>query len=167
MDKKWFAIYVLSRNEKKVASLLDDQNIENYLPLQKTMKQWSDRKKMVEEPLFKSYVFAHIAEDEKPKVRETKGVLNFVYWLGQPAVIRDQEIEIIKHFLENYENIEVNEFIPVLNSSVKIQSGPMMNQIGKVIKVGKNKVKIIIESLGCSLVADVPINKVLPLPVKK
>ncbi len=131
------------------------------------MKQWSDRKKMVEEPLFKSYVFAHIAEDEKPKVRETKGVLNFVYWLGQPAVIRDQEIEIIKHFLENYENIEVHEFIPVLNSSVKIQSGPMMNQIGKVIKVGKNKVKIIIESLGCSLVADVPINKVLPLPVKK
>jgi transcription antitermination factor NusG len=167
MDKKWFAIYVLSRNEKKVASLLTDQNIENYLPLHKTMKQWSDRKKMVEEPLFKSYVFAHIAEDEKPKVRETKGVLNFVYWLGQPAVIRDQEIEIIKHFLENYENIEVHEFIPVLNSSVKIQSGPMMNQIGKVIKVGKNKVKIIIESLGCSLVADVPINKVLPLPVKK
>ena len=75
--------------------------------------------------------------------------------------------QIIKHFLENYENIEVHEFIPVLNSSVKIQSGPMMNQIGKVIKVGKNKVKIIIESLGCSLGADVPINKVLPLPVKK
>lgn len=57
-------------------------------------------KKMVDEPLFRSYVFAHIVEDEKPKVRETKGVLNFVYWLGQPAVIRDQEIEIIKHFWE-------------------------------------------------------------------
>lgn len=165
--KKWFAIYVLSRNEKKVASLLTEQNIENYLPLQKTMKQWSDRKKMVEQPLFTSYVFAHITEDEKPKVRETKGVLNFVYWLGQPAVIRDQEIEIIKHFLGNYENIEVQAFTPEINSSVKIQSGPMMNQIGKVIKIGKNKVKISIESLGCSLVADVPINKVLPLPVKK
>lgn len=131
------------------------------------MKQWSDRKKMVDEPLFRSYVFAHIVEDEKPKVRETKGVLNFVYWLGQPAVIRDQEIEIIKHFLGNYENIEVQEFTPEINSSVKIQSGPMTNQIGKIIKIGKNKVKIIIESLGCSLVADVPINKVLPLPVKK
>lgn len=167
MNKNWYAVYVNSRHEKKVSGLFDLQNIENYLPLHKTMKQWSDRKKMVEEPLFRSYIFAHINEDEKTKVRETKGVLNFVYWLGQPAVIRDQEIEIIKHFLGNYENIEVQEFTPEINSSVKIQSGPMMNQIGKIIKIGKNKVKIIIESLGCSLVADVPINKVLPLPVKK
>ncbi len=165
--KNWYAVYVNSRHEKKVSGLLDLQNIENYLPLQKTMKQWSDRKKLVEEPLFRSYVFTHISEEEKLKVRETKGVLNFVYWLGQPAVIRDQEIEIIKNFLGQYQNIEVREFKPELNNSIKIESGPLMNQIGTIIKVGKTKVKVLIESLGCYLIADVPINKVLPLPVTK
>lgn len=165
--KSWYAVYVNSRHEKKVSGLFDLQGIENYLPLQKVWKQWSDRKKIVEEPLFRSYVFACIEEDEKTKIRETKGVLNFVYWLGQPAVIRDEEIAVIRRFLGEYQNIEVEHLKPELYSTVKIDGGPLMSHIGKVIKIGKHKVKVIIESLGCSLIADVPINKVLTLPVKK
>lgn len=165
--KSWYAVYVNSRHEKKVSGLFDLQGIENYLPLQKVWKQWSDRKKIVEEPLFRSYVFACIEEDEKTKIRETKGVLNFVYWLGQPAVIRDEEIAVIRRFLGEYQNIEVEHLKPELNSTVKIDGGPLMSHIGKVIKIGKHKVKVVIESLGCSLIADVPINKVLTLPVKK
>ena len=111
MNKHWYAVYVNSRHEKKVSGLFDMQHIENYLPVQKVMKQWSDRKKIVEEPLFRSYVFVCVHEDEKLKVRETKGVLNFVYWLGQPAVIRDEEIAIIRRFLGEYENIEVHHML--------------------------------------------------------
>ena len=84
MDKKWYAIYVNSRHEKKVASLLESKLVEIFLPLQKKTKQWSDRKKIVLEPLFTSYLFVRIQETEKEKVRETSGVLNFVYWLGKP-----------------------------------------------------------------------------------
>ncbi|MFM9944867.1 MAG: transcription termination/antitermination protein NusG [Bacteroidia bacterium] len=164
--KKWYAVYVNSRHEKKVAALFDIFSIENYLPVQKVLKQWSDRKKIVEEPLFRSYVFAHVDETEKEAVRRVDGVLNFVYWLGQPAVIRDEEIAVIKRFMGEYENIQVEHNTPQLNSSVKIDGGPFMNHIGKVIKVGKNKVKVIIESLGCSLIADVPVNKIVNLPVK-
>jgi transcription antitermination factor NusG len=165
--KHWYAVYVNSRHEKKVSGLFDVKDIENFLPMQRVLKQWSDRKKIVEEPLFRSYVFVCVEEEEKLKVRETKGVLNFVYWLGQPAVIRNEEIQIIKRFIGEYENIQVEHNIPELNSSVKIDGGPLMNQIGKVIKIGKHKVKVSIESLGCSLIAEVPINKVLTLPVKK
>lgn len=162
--KLWYAVYVNSRHEKKVSALFDLQGIENYLPLQKVRKQWSDRKKIVEEPLFRSYVFVCVDEAEKSKVRETKGVLNFVYWLGQPAVIRDEEISIIKRFMGEYENVQVVNCIPELNGKVQIEAGPFMNQVGKVIKIGKNKVQVLIESLGCMLIAEVPTNKIVNLP---
>jgi transcription antitermination factor NusG len=149
-----------------VATLFDAFGIENYLPVQKVLKQWSDRKKIVEEPLFRSYVFAHVEESEKEAVRRVDGVLNFVYWLGQPAVIRDEEIDVIRRFMGEYENVQVEHNTPQLSSSVKIDGGPFMNHIGKVIKIGKNKVKVMIESLGCSLIAEVPMNKILPLPTK-
>ena len=165
--KSWYALYVHSRQEKKVAILLDLQEIENYLPLQKVTKQWSDRKKVIEEPLFRSYVFVRVDDFEKEKIRETDGVLNFVYWLGKPAVIRDEEIDVIKRFMGEYENIQIEQNIPVINGKILIDGGPLMNHIGKVIKIGKHKVKVIIESLGCSLIADVPINKIVNLPVKK
>ncbi len=165
--KHWYAVYVNSRHEKKVSGLFDISGIENYLPLHKVLKQWSDRKKIVEEPLFRSYIFVKIEDADQQKIRETKGVLNFVYWLGKPAVIRDEEILVIKKFLGEYQNIQVEYNVPELNSIVQIDGGPFMNYTGKVIKIGKNKVKVSIESLGCSLIADVPINKVLTLPSKK
>ena len=62
--KTWYAIYTKSRNEKKVSSLLAEQDIEHYLPLVKKIRQWSDRRKTVEEPLFSSYIFVHITEKE-------------------------------------------------------------------------------------------------------
>jgi len=166
MDKNWYAVYVNSRHEKKVADLFQGQHIENYLPLQKIMKQWSDRKKMVEEPLFRSYVFVNIEELEKIKVRETKGVINFVYWLGKPAIIRAEEIEEIKTFIASYENISLESQNPQINGTLKIESGPFINHSGKVLSIDKNKVKIFIESLGCYLIADITKNKVLNLPPK-
>jgi transcription antitermination factor NusG len=124
MDKKWYAIYVNSRHEKKVASLLESKLVEIFLPLQKKTKQWSDRKKIVLEPLFTSYLFVRIQETEKEKVRETSGVLNFVYWLGKPAVVRDEEIEIIRNFIDEFENIEVESDRLEISSNIRIESGP-------------------------------------------
>ena len=167
MEKNWFAIYVHSRHEKKVASLLESKSIEHYLPVQKVTRQWSDRKKTVIEPLFKSYVFVKVSENEKESIRMTSGVINFVYWLGKPAVIREEEIETIKQFIEDYQNIEIENLSPEVNSSIRIGSGPFANQIGKVITVKNTKIKLFIESLGCYLVADITKNKVLNLPAIK
>lgn len=162
--KKWYAIYTNHRHEKRVTDLLESQGICCFLPLHKVNKKWSDRIKRVEEPLFKSYVFVNINEEDKLKIRETKGVINFVYWLGKPAIVRDEEIEIIKKFIGEYINLKVKNLKLKTNDKVQIDSGPLLSQIGRVIKVGKNKVKIEIESLGFVLIAEIPIDKLLILP---
>ena len=105
--KQWYAVYTRPRWEKKVANLLTRKEIENYCPLNKIVRQWADRKKTVYEPLFTSYVFVYTSENEMLPIRQTDGVLNFVYWLGKPAVIREEEIETIKDLLDNYCNIRL------------------------------------------------------------
>lgn len=89
-EKKWYALYTRAKWEKKVVALLDKKNITNYCPLNRVHKQWSDRKKVMYEPLFRSYVFVYITEKEKLTTRDTDGVLHFVMHEGKPAVIREE-----------------------------------------------------------------------------
>src|ERR1700712_2216779 len=109
ITKKWYVVYTRPRWEKKVADLLSRKKIEYYCPLNKVQKQWSDRKKIVSEPLFTSYVFVHIDETEQLPVRITDGVINFVYWLGKPAVIKEDEILAIKDFLDNHKEVQLEK----------------------------------------------------------
>src|ERR1700753_42274 len=106
-DKKsWFAVYTKPRWEKKVCKSLGERGIEAYCPLNRVRKKWSDRFKWVEEPLFKSYVFVHIAEEDGLAVRMVAGAVNFVYWLGKPAIIQDKEIDVIRKFLNEYTDVQ-------------------------------------------------------------
>ena len=84
---KWYAIYTRPRWEKKVNHLLLQKGVESYCPLNKVRRKWSDRIKIIEEPLFKSYVFVKVAESDRTEIRMTDGVINFVYWNGKPAVM--------------------------------------------------------------------------------
>jgi len=97
--KIWYAVYTKPRWEKKVHATMTSRGLESYCPLNKVRKQWSDRVKLVEEPLFKSYVFVHVAEEEQTRVRMVDGVLNYVYWQGKPAVIKDKEIDTVLSLL--------------------------------------------------------------------
>src|SRR5688572_31880878 len=97
-EKNWYAVYTKPRWEKKVFKLLQKKEIISYCPLNKVSRKWSDRIKIVEEPLFKSYVFVHVTEDFLPQVRFVDGVLNYVYWQGKPARIKNEEIEVIQKF---------------------------------------------------------------------
>src|SRR6476620_8196715 len=106
MGLRWYAIYTRPRWEKKVNALLVQKGIESYCPLNKVQRKWSDRMKTIEEPLFKSYVFVKVDEEGKTQVRMTDGVVNFVYWNGKPALSKDKEIQAIKRFLDEYENVE-------------------------------------------------------------
>ncbi len=96
VTRKWLAIYSRPRWEKKVNQLLVEKGFESYCPLNKVRRKWSDRMKIVEEPLFKSYVFVKVTDEDRTAVRMTPGVINFVYWEGKPAVIKEKEITIIK-----------------------------------------------------------------------
>lgn len=161
MSIKWYAIYTRPRWEKKVNGLLTQKGIESYCPLNKVRRKWSDRIKLVEEPLFKSYVFVKIDESARTNVRMTNGVVNFVYWNGKPAIIKEREIQVIRRFLDEYENVEVSRINFIPDERVKVVSGPMMEQEGKILEV-KNKVaKVCIDSLGYMLIAYIDKSKLI------
>jgi transcription antitermination factor NusG len=157
---KWFAIYTKPRWEKKVNQLLTDKGVECYCPLNKVKRKWSDRTKTVEEPLFKSYVFVKVSEEERTKVRLTNGVVNFVYWNGKPAVVREKEIQTIKLFLDEHENVQVRPMDLTVQQRVLITSGTFMDRTATVLDVRKKEVKVSIDSLGYELVALIDKNKI-------
>jgi transcription antitermination factor NusG len=150
---KWLAIYTKPRWEKKVHQLLIDKGIESYCPLNKVKRKWSDRIKTVEEPLLKSYVFVKVNDDDRTKVRLTNGVVNFVYWNGKPAIIREKEIQTIKRFLDEHENVQLRPMEFAVNQQVLITSGTFMDKRAIVVDVRRKEVKVAIESLGQELVA--------------
>ncbi len=155
MSRKWLAIYSRPRWEKKVTQLLREKGLESYCPLNKVRRKWSDRVKLVEEPLFKSYVFVRINDDDRTEVRMTPGVINFVYWNGNPAHIKEKEINAIKQFLDEHENVEVEPLPLEVNQRVKITTGPLMDQEGAILGFNRKTVKVIIESLGYQLVVHI------------
>ncbi len=160
---KWYVIYTRPRWEKKVYSLLTAKSIESYCPLNKVRRKWSDRVKLVEEPLFKSYVFVKTDEEGRLPVRMTDGVVNFVYWNSKPAIVKEKEIQTIKKFLNEHEQVALVKMDLKPNDKVVITSGPLMDKEGKVLEV-KNKVaKVIIESLGYILVADIDKSKLISI----
>ena len=155
MTSKWHAIYTRPRWEKKVNSLLEAKGIESYCPLNKVRRKWSDRIKTIEEPLFKSYVFVKIDEEARTNVRMTDGVINFVYWNGKPALIKEREIQTIKRFLDEHENVELVKIELKEDQRVRVTAGPLMDQEGKILEVKNKQVKVAIDSLGYILVADI------------
>jgi transcription antitermination factor NusG len=162
-DLKWFAIYTRPRWEKKVNGLLLQKGIESYCPLNKVRRKWSDRIKTIEEPLFKSYVFVKINEEDRTKVRMTNGVVNFVYWDGKPAIIKEKEIQTIKRFLDEYENVEVMKMDFEPEERVRIIAGPMMDQEGKILELKNKTAKVCIDSLGYMLIAYIDKSKLIPV----
>lgn len=156
--KKWYAIYTKPRWEKKIDSVLIRKGIESWCPLQKVERQWSDRKKIVEEPLFKSYVFVRIDDTERSKVLMTDGALNYVYYLGKPAVIKDEEVENIKLYLA-----EKDARITIISDEgfssgdlVKVKYGVFMDQEGTVVRGGKKKVYVQLQGLGQVMIVEFP-----------
>lgn len=154
----WFVVYTRPRWEKKVVSSLNRLEIENYCPLNKLDRQWSDRKKKVDMPLFTSYVFVRVNEQDKWRAKDVEGVLNYVYWLGKPAVIPNHEIELIKQFLSEHQSVNVGPLDLKINDQVKIISGPFIDQNAAVIGINGKNVKLQIPSLRLSLTAILKIS---------
>ena len=164
-QKKWFALYTKPRWEKKIDAVLTRKGIESWCPVQKVQRQWSDRKKVIEDPLFKSYVFVHIDESERTKVLMTDGVLNFVFYVGKPAVIRDEEIEVIKKYLSETDTSISVQSIESFNENeqVVVNHGIFMDNVGTVIRGGKKKVYVKLESLGQVMTVEFAAEHLTPL----
>ena len=107
--KLWFVLYVNVRHEKKVMDRLIEKGMEAYVPIVKSMKQWSDRKKIVEFPLFTGYVFVKLDKSKMDAPRSIPGVLNFLSFSSGPANVREEEIEGLKFFIEKGYSLEAEE----------------------------------------------------------
>lgn len=159
-DPHWYAVYTKARSEKKVGEIMEREGIEHYCPLKKEVKQWSDRKKLVYTPVFPSYVFVRCRPSERQEVLNIPGVMNYVFWLGKPAVIRNKEIEGIRLFLEKGSDLEVANLEVKSGELVNITSGAFKGFKGIVLEHNRQRVVLQIESLGIELRANIHKNKI-------
>jgi transcriptional antiterminator RfaH len=146
--KSWYVLYTKPRHEKKLAGRLQSEGWTVYCPLKKTIKQWSDRKKMVEEALFPSFIFIQCQEQDRDQVFVDASAVRYLYWLRKPAIARSQEIESIRHWMGevNHASITV-ESIP-LGSKIHLGAGPLMGHLGKVKEYRGCQVTIVLDQLG-------------------
>ena len=146
----WFVIYTKSRNEKKVAELLQKNGVETFCPLVKLKKNWSDRKKIVETPLFNSYVFVNLSEKDRNVVFNVPGVIRYVFWLKKPAVARDSEIESLKAMLsETMDSFSIENY--QIGDTIKISEGAFKGVEGVIEKQTNTKLHLILENVGIKI----------------
>jgi transcriptional antiterminator RfaH len=157
---KWFAIYTNPRAEKKIHSELLKKGIDAYLPLQRTLKLWCDRKKWVEEPLFKSYIFVHISDVQYFEVLNTPGVVRYVTFEGKAVPIPEKQIDAIRYYLSTEdEPVEINSEIAP-GQAVEILKGPLRGLRGDLVEIsGKHKVKVEISAIGQSVLVTIPVSQ--------
>lgn len=149
---KWYPIYTRSRAEKRTQEALAKKNITTYLPLIKVEKKWSDRKKIINEPLLKSYLFIYISAKEYTEVLMTYGVSRFIYFSGKIATIADQQIQDLKLLLANEAELEVVNHDINPGEKVLIKAGPFKGIIAELVSLKNRKCIILrLQSLGHSI----------------
>lgn len=147
-ENPWYAVYTKSRYEKRLAELLREKGIEAYVPLRKVVRQWSDRKKLVAEPLIRSYCFVRPGPKEYYEVLNTEGAVRYVWFSGKPAPIPNKQIDILKVLTGSDVDVEVLPGSLLKGSSVRVNAGPLAGVIGELVSIaGKHRVLIKIDHL--------------------
>lgn len=150
----WYAVYTLSGWEKKVAESLSKRGFENFCPLIKDNYYKKNRKEAFT-PLFKSYVFVKMNEQQISHVKKINGVVNLLYWLEEPIKIKEIEVEMIKRFLIEHKNIRLEKTNVTINSIVKISSGSVMEKEARGISEDYDMIKLQLPSIGYQLITKV------------
>jgi len=152
----WYAIYTRPNMEKKLTAELLEKGIVAYCPIQRVMRQWSDRKKVIEVPAFRGYVFVHIHDKIRWQVLATNGVLNFVCHNGKPARIPNGEMETVRLFFQDIEACVLDESDISVNDIARVYSGVLMGMEGEVVDLKHRYVILRIPALGLQMQVKVP-----------
>jgi transcription antitermination factor NusG len=161
----WHAVYVKSRAEKKAQLELQAKEIETFLPLQRKLRQWSDRKKWVELPLISGYLFVRISRKEYDQVLKSNNVVSYVKFEGIAAVIPEYQIDYLKLMLkQNSSVVEITREKLEPGQLIEVISGPLIGLKGKLQKIkGKNKVAVEFEQLGYSALVEIPADDIISI----
>ncbi len=158
-ESRWHVLYTRSQFEKKVHSMLQEQQIESFLPTYKTLRQWKDRKKWIEVPLYRSYCFVKVTPKTYPLPLTIKGVVRYVWFDGKPAIIDEQEIDLLKKISNNSTSVEIVETAIEKGQKIRVIAGPFANHEGEVIEIkGKHRVVFRIHQLPYSPAIEIPKN---------
>lgn len=161
--KSWYAIYVRSRSEKKVSAGLEEAGIEHFLPLQRTLRRWSDRKKWVDLPLIPGYCFVNIPENHILHVLQIQNIVAIVKFNGKPAIIPEMQIEFLKRMLNQNEiAYRLAGEVPKPGQKVEIIAGPFIGLFAEMQKVKhKSKIFLRLDHLMNAFVLEIPIDHVI------
>jgi transcriptional antiterminator RfaH len=147
----WYVVYTKPKWEKKVAERLNEIGITTYCPLIIKERQWSDRKKKIQVPLFNSYIFVQVNEKERNVIFEIPGAIRYLFWLGKPAIVKEKEIQAIQNWLNVPDIFEVSVDKWQKGDKIVLESGPFIAQSAIVQEVKHNHYVLVLESLGCIL----------------
>ncbi len=166
LQKQWHVIYTRSRAEKKVQIELSIKDIENFLPMQKRLRQWKDRKKWVEMPLMSGYCFVNITRKEYDTVLQTVNVVGYVRFEGKAAIVPENQINSLKLMLKQFDfevNVTNENFEP--GRKVEVVEGPMIGLRGELVKAqGKNKFIIRFNEINSVFSVEIPADHISLLP---
>ena len=147
LNKKWIAIYTKSRHEKKVANNLIEKGFEVYLPLIRKRQKWSDRKKWISYPLFKSYVFVRNQQSRNLLVLKTPGIVKIVKFGNEVATIDQDSINAIKLMIEGGYSPESTDYF-IKGDLAEVVDGPLKGVVGAVARIdGKDRLIIRIDCI--------------------
>jgi transcription antitermination factor NusG len=159
----WYAVYVRSRSEKKVAAGFEEAGIEHFLPLRRTLRRWSDRKKWVDLPLIPGYCFVNITENHILYVLQIQNVISIVKFNEKPAIIPEAQIEFLKRMLnQNEVAYRLAGEVPKPGQKVEIIAGPFIGLFAEMQKVKhKSKIFLRLDHLMNTFVLEIPLNHVI------
>ncbi len=158
ISSNWYALYTAPRAEKQVNDRIAGLGIDCWLPLHRCPRVWSDRVKIVDLPLYTSYIFVHCEETKLRELLRVYGVSRIVYYDGKPAIIRQKEIDAIREFLDMAAGKKL-----YVGDEVEILCGALKNVSGKVRKIKKNYLVLFLEQMGATVCVNLeevaPVNR--------
>ncbi len=151
-NSKWHVLYTKPRHEIKALERLTQNGFEVYCPMKTTLKQWSDRKKKVSEPLLPSYLFIKITEKNRALPLKDNSVLNYIFWLGKPAIVRESEIDALKGIITK-DKAQEFEIRPLkVGDEIDIIKGQVKGKNATIKSISNNYIKAELKELGMTIV---------------
>lgn len=152
--EQWYVVYTKSRQEKKVEKTLIDMGYEAYCPTILQERQWSDRKKKVQMPLFSCYCFVRIKPSKQREILFIPGIVRYIYWQGKPAYAQDKEIAEIKKWLNDFERDTFSVQVISEQDRVKIKSGIFIEQEGILLEKSGNQMVLLLYNIGIKIITN-------------
>lgn len=168
-DYHWYAIYTRPNAEKKVYERLVLLGYDTFLPLVVSVRNWSDRKKKISTPLISTFVFVKIERLKLYDLLQVKGALGILKYIGQPAVIKDQEIENLKILMQDATEVSPIENVDFeAGEDVLVTQGPFTGLVAKSLIIkGKRRIIVTVEALGSALEVNLPLSFVVKTAKKQ